>query len=88
MAHYIFIRGKRPGSWELLEKVERADLAVEVFRNYQTRLSGRNQEIVAMVEAHNVFEGQAKLSKQPEGSLTLCKTYSSAPKPWQHNCGS
>lgn len=85
MAHYIFIRGKRPDSWELLEKVERADLADEAFRNYQSRLSGRNHETVAMVEASNVFEGQAKLNKDPHKLLRPCHPYRSAPKPWRQN---
>ena len=83
MTHYIFIQGKRPDAWELLEKVERADLAKEVFRNYQSRLSGRNHETVAMVEASNMFEGRAKLTQDSSKTSPLKYPYALAPKPWQ-----
>ena len=83
MAHYIFIQGKRPDAWELLEKIERADLAKEVFRNYQLRLSGRNHENLAMVEASNMFEGQAKLKQEASRTLPPCTLYASATKLWQ-----
>lgn len=61
MAHYIFLQGVRPGSWELLEKIEHSDLAREVYRNYQLRLSQGSHGTVAMVEAPNLLEEQTRL---------------------------
>ena len=64
MAYYIFIKGARPNAWELLEKIERPDLAKEVYRNYQLRLGQKNPDTVTMIEAPNLIEGQRQLRER------------------------
>ena len=61
MAYYIFAQGRYTfGAWELLETVERPDLAKEVYRNYRQRLDPSAVEMV-MVRAKSEVEAKKRI---------------------------
>ncbi len=64
MAYFIFSQAKRPyDDWDLLESIDRADVAKEAFRNYQQLLKGQDETKIVMVEAYSAKEGLAKIDQ-------------------------
>lgn len=61
MAYFIFTQGKYTHAlWELLETVEREELAKEVYRNYRQRLDPSAVELV-MVRARSEAEARERI---------------------------
>ena len=65
MAYYIFARGMQPhAGWELLETLERAELAEEVCRNYRWLFRAREGVKVELVKAASAERARAELEAE------------------------
>ena len=65
MAYYIFARGMQPhAGWELLETLERDEVAEEVCRIYRWLFRAREGVTVELVKAASVGRANAELEAE------------------------